>query len=167
MSNAAAPVQVIEAGHAERHYWASLWRYRELLGFLVWRDILVRYKQTAIGVTWALIRPLLSIVVFTVVLGKLAGLPSDGAPYAILVCAGLLPWQFFAGAFAEAGTSVVGNASIISKVYFPRLLIPASAVIVSLVDFAISLLILAALMAWYGYPPGWRLAALPAFALIA
>jgi len=164
---ASGTLYVIEAGRSERHYWADLWRYRELFGFLVWRDILVRYKQTTIGLAWALLRPLLSIIVFTIVFGKLAGLPSDGVPYPILVCAGLLPWQFFAGAFSEAGASLVGNASIISKVYFPRLIIPASAVIVGLVDFAISLLILAGLMLWYGYPPDWRIATLPLFVVIA
>jgi len=164
---ASGTLYVIEAGRSERHYWADLWRYRELFGFLVWRDILVRYKQTTIGVAWALLRPLVSIVVFTIVFGKLAGLPSDGVPYPILVCAGLLPWQFFAGAFAEAGGSLVGNASIISKVHFPRLVIPASAVIVSLIDFAISLLILAGLMMWYGYPPDWRIAAMPIFVVLA
>jgi lipopolysaccharide transport system permease protein len=161
------PIFVIEAGRTERHYWADLWRYRELFGFLVWRDFLVRYKQTAIGVAWALLRPLVAIVVFTIVFGRLAGLPSDGAPYAIMVCAGLLPWQFFASGFSEAGGSLVGNASIISKVYFPRLVIPASAVIVSLVDFAVSLAILAGLMIWYGYAPGWRIATLPLFLAIA
>jgi lipopolysaccharide transport system permease protein len=164
---AATGVFVIEAGRTERHYWGDLWRYRELFGFLVWRDLLVRYKQTAIGLAWALLRPLLAIVVFTVVFGKLAGLPSEGVPYAILVCAGLLPWQFFASAFSEAGASLVGNAGIISKVYFPRLVIPASAVIVSLVDFGVSLVILAGLMIWYGYSPDWRIVTLPLFALIA
>ena len=167
MEKRITPTYVIEAGRTERHYWTDLWRYRELFGFLVWRDILVRYKQTVIGVAWALLRPVLAIVVFTIVFGKLAGLPSDGVPYAIMVCAGLLPWQFFASAFAEAGGSLVGNAGIISKVYFPRLVIPASAVIVGLVDFAISLVILAGLMVWYGYAPDWRVATLPLFVLIA
>ena len=167
MEKRITPTYVIEAGRTERHYWTDLWRYRELFGFLVWRDILVRYKQTVIGVAWALLRPVLAIVVFTIVFGKLAGLPSEGVPYAIMVCAGLLPWQFFASAFAEAGGSLVGNAGIISKVYFPRLVIPASAVIVGLVDFAISLVILAGLMVWYGYAPDWRVATLPLFVLIA
>jgi lipopolysaccharide transport system permease protein len=161
------PTCVIEAGRTERHYWADLWRYRELFGFLAWRDVLVRYKQTVIGVAWAVLRPLLTIVVFTIIFGKLAGLPSDGAPYAILVCAGLLPWQFFASAFSEASGSLTGNASIISKVYFPRLIVPASAAIVSLVDFAVSCAILAALMVWYGYALDWRIAALPLFVLLA
>src|SRR5262245_59789063 len=122
---------IIEAGGGERRYWADLWRYRELFYFLVWRDILVRYKPTAIGVAWALIRPLLIIVVFTVVFGKLAQMPSAGVPYALLVCVGLLPWQFFATAFSQAGNSLVASAGLVSKVYFPRLIIPTSAVIVS------------------------------------
>jgi len=161
------PTLVIEAGRAELHYWRDLWRYRELFYFLAWRDILVRYKQTVIGILWALIRPLLTIVVFTVIFGNLAKLPSDGVPYPILVCAAMLPWQFFASAFAEAGNSLVANSSMVSKVYFPRLLVPASAVAVSLVDFLISLVILAGLMAWYGVLPGWRILLLPAFMLIA
>ena len=158
---------VIEAGRTELHYWRDLWRYRELFYFLAWRDILVRYKQTVIGILWALIRPLLTIVVFTVIFGNLAKLPSDGVPYPILVCAAMLPRQFFASAFAEAGNSLVANSSMVSKVYFPRLLVPASAVAVSLVDFLISLVILAGLMAWYGVLPGWRILLLPAFMLIA
>lgn len=158
---------VIEAGRTERHYWRDLWRYRELFYFLAWRDILVRYKQTAIGVAWALIRPLLTMIILTVVFGKLAKLPSDGVPYPILVFAAMLPWQFFANAFSEAGNSLIGNANMISKVYFPRLVIPGSAVIVSFVDFLISGAILVALMLWYGFLPDWRILALPLFVLIA
>lgn len=154
---------IIEAGRAERHYWQDVWRFRELLSFLAWRDILVRYKQTAIGVAWALIRPLLTTVVFVFVFGKLAKLPSDGVPYPILVLAALLPWQFFANAFAEAGSSLVNNANMISKVYFPRLVIPASAVIVGFVDFLISGVMLAGLMLWYGVVPDWRIVTLPFF----
>lgn len=154
---------VIEAGRAERHYWKDLWRYRELFYFLAWRDILVRYKQTAIGVAWALIRPLLTMVVFVVVFGKLAKLPSEGVPYPVLVFAALLPWQFFANAFAEAGNSLISNANMISKVYFPRLVVPASAVVVGLVDFLISALMLGGLMIWYGVAPDWRLVTLPLF----
>jgi lipopolysaccharide transport system permease protein len=160
-------VIVIEAGRTERHYWRDLWRYRGLFYFLAWRDILVRYRQTVIGVLWALIRPLATIVVFTVVFGKLAKFPSDGVPYPILVCAAMLPWQFFANAFSETGNSLVGNANLISKIYFPRLVIPTSAVIVSFVDFLISLAILAALMMWYGVSTEWRILALPVFILIA
>ncbi|NGZ08118.1 MAG: ABC transporter permease [Nitrospira sp. LK70] len=158
---------VIEAGKTERHYWKDLWRYRELFYFLAWRDILVRYKQTAIGIAWALIRPLLTTIVFVFVFGKLAKLPSDGVPYAVLVFAALLPWQFFANAFAEAGNSLISNANMISKVYFPRLVVPASAVIVGLVDFLISGLMLAGLMLWYGMAPDWRIVTLPLFLAVA
>ena len=160
-------VLVIEAGRAERHYWRDLWRYRELFYFLAWRDILVRYKQTVIGLAWALIRPFLTMVVFVFVFSKLAKLPSDGVPYPILVFAALLPWQFFANAFTEAGNSLISNANMISKVYFPRLVVPASAVIVSFVDFLISGAILVGLMIWYGFTPDWRILTLPLFILIA
>jgi lipopolysaccharide transport system permease protein len=158
---------IIEAGRTEKHYWADLWRYRELFGFLAWRDILVRYKQTVIGVAWAVIRPLLTILIGAGIFGGLAQLPSDGVPYAVLVCAGTLPWYFFASALSESSASMVGNANLISKIYFPRLILPASAVVVAFVDFAISFLILAALMAWYGIMPTWRLLALPLFILLA
>lgn len=158
---------VIEAGRAERHYWKDLWRYRELFYFLAWRDILVRYKQTTIGLAWALLRPLLTMLVFTLVFSKIAKLPSDGVPYPILVFAALLPWQFFANAFAEAGNSLISNASMISKVYFPRLVIPTSAVIVSFVDFLISGAIMVLLMLWYGYAPDWHIITLPLFILVA
>jgi len=160
-------VLVIEAGRTERHYWKDLWRYRELFYFLAWRDILVRYKQTVIGVAWALIRPFLTMVVFVFVFSKLAKLPSDGVPYPILVFAALLPWQFFANAFTEAGNSLIRNASMISKVYFPRLVVPASAVIVSFLDFLISGIILVGLMLWYGFAPDWRIITLPLFISIA
>lgn len=158
---------VIEAGRTEREYWKDLWRYRELFYFLAWRDILVRYKQTAIGVSWALIRPFLTMVVFTIVFGKLAGLPSDGAPYPILVFSAMLPWQFFASALAECSNSLIGNRNLISKVYFPRLIVPTSAVIVSFVDFLISGMILLGLMAWYNFAPTWKIILLPFFILIA
>jgi len=160
-------VLIIEAGRTERHYWLDIWRYRELFYFLAWRDILVRYKQTVIGILWAVIRPLLAIVVFTVIFGKLANLPSGDIPYPILVCAAMLPWQFFASAFAEAGNSLIGNSNLISKVYFPRLIIPASAIVVTFVDFLISALILVGLMLWYGFLPDWRLLALPLFIVVA
>lgn len=158
---------VIEAGRTERHYWKDLWRYRELFYFLAWRDILVRYKQTAIGLAWALLRPLLTMLVFTLVFSKLAKLPSDGVPYPILVFAALLPWLFFANAFTEAGNSLVNNANMISKVYFPRLVLPTSAVIVSFTDFLISATIMVMLMAWYGYVPNWHVITLPFFILVA
>ena len=165
--SATQQVLIIEAGRAERHYWRDLWRYRELFYFLAWRDILVRYKQTIIGFAWALIRPFLTMVVFVFVFSKLAKLPSDGVPYPILVFAALLPWQFFSNAFTEAGNSLISNANMISKVYFPRLVVPASAVIVSFVDFLISGIILVGLMLWYGFAPDWRIFTLPLFILIA
>ncbi len=158
---------IIEAGKTEHHYWKDLWRYRELFYFLAWRDILVRYKQTIIGVAWAVLRPLLTMVAFVFVFGKLARMPSDGVPYPILVFAALLPWQFFANAFTEAGNSLVSNANMISKVYFPRVVIPASAVIVSFVDFLLSGALLATLMLWYGLTPDWRIMTVPLFMALA
>lgn len=158
---------VIEAGRAERHYWRDLWHYRELFFFLAWRDVLVRYKQTTLGLLWALGRPLMTMLVFTLVFSKLANLPSDGVPYPLLILAALLPWQFFAGSFSGAGDSLINNAGMISKVYFPRLVIPTSAVIVNFVDFLIAGVILAALLAWYGYAPSLRILALPLFISLA
>jgi len=157
---------IIEAGRTERHYWRDLWRYRELFYFLAWRDILVRYKQTVIGILWAVIRPLMTMIVFTLVFGKLAKLPSNGVPYPILVFAAMLPWQFFASAFSEAGNSLIANSNMISKVYFPRLIIPTSAVMVCFVDFLISAIILVGLMIWYGFLPDWRIFTLPLFIII-
>ncbi len=158
---------IIEAGRTERQYWQDIWRYRELFYFLAWRDILVRYKQTAIGIAWALIRPFLTMVVFTVVFGQLAKLPSEGAPYPILVFSAMLPWQFFSSALSECSNSLITNANLISKVYFPRLVVPASAVIVSFVEFMVSGMILLALMAWYNFVPSWSILTLPFFILIA
>lgn len=131
--------------------------------FLAWRDILVRYKQTIIGIAWALIRPFLTMVVFTIIFGKLAQLPSEGVPYPIMVFAAMLPWQFFANSVTEASNSLIGNVNLISKVYFPRLIIPTSSVITSLVDFLISATILAVLMMWYQLVPSWRIIMLPFF----
>jgi lipopolysaccharide transport system permease protein len=159
--------QVIEAGRTERQYWKDLWRYRELFYFLAWRDILIRYKQTVVGVAWSVIRPLLTMVVLTVVFGRLAKMPSDGAPYPILVFCGLLPWQFFSTALTESGNSLVTNANMISKVYFPRLVAPASSVITSFVDFAISAGLMAVMMIFYHYNPGPRIVLLPFFVLLA
>ena len=161
------PELVIEAGRTEAQYFRDLWRYRELFYFLAWRDILVRYKQTFIGVAWALIRPFLTMLVFTIVFGRLANLPSEGnAPYPILVFAAMLPWQFFANALAESSNSLINNANLISKVYFPRLVVPTSAVIVSFVDFLISGIILLGLMAWYTAVPSWRIRTLQRFVAI-
>jgi lipopolysaccharide transport system permease protein len=154
---------IIEAGRTERQYWQDLWRYRELFYFLAWRDILVRYKQTAIGIAWALIRPFLTMIVFTIVFGKLAKLPSEGSPYPILVFSAMLPWQFFANSLSECSNSLISNANLLSKVYFPRLVVPTSAVVVSFVDFMISGMILLALMIWYNFVPSWRILTLPLF----
>jgi lipopolysaccharide transport system permease protein len=161
------PELIIEAGRAERQYWQDLWRYRELFYFLAWRDILVRYKQTAIGIAWALIRPFITMVVFTIVFGSLAKLPSQGVPYPILVFSAMLPWQFFANALSECSNSLIGNANLISKVYFPRLIVPISAIVVSFVDFMISGIILLGLMAYYNYVPSWRILLLPVFIALA
>jgi lipopolysaccharide transport system permease protein len=157
----------IEAGRAERQYWRDLWRYRELFYFLAWRDILVRYKQTVIGVAWAVIRPLLTMIVLTFIFGNLAKMPSGGVPYPILVFCGMLPWQFFATAFSESGNSLVSNAGMISKVYFPRLVVPVSSVITSFVDFLISAVIMALMMVYYKYLPGLSILVLPAFVILA
>lgn len=167
MTDSAQAELIIEAGRTEKQYWKDLWRYRELFYFLAWRDILVRYKQTAIGVAWALIRPFLTMVVFSVVFGQLANLPDEGAPYPILVFSALLPWQLFANALSSCSESLLSNANLISKVYFPRLIVPTSAVIVSFVDFMISGIILIGLMAWYNFIPSWRILTLPIFILIA
>ncbi len=167
MKNSDQTEIIIEAGRTEAQYWRDLYRYRELFYFLSWRDILVRYKQTVIGIAWAVIRPFLTMVVFTIVFGKLAKLPSEGAPYPILVFSAVLPWQFFANALSETSNSLIGNANLISKIYFPRLIIPASSVITSFVDFLISGVILVALIIWYQFVPGWRVVTLPLFVAIA
>jgi lipopolysaccharide transport system permease protein len=159
---------IIERGRAERHYWLDMWQYRELFQVLAWRDISVRYKQTVIGAAWALIRPFLIMVVFTVIFGKLANLPSDGqVPYALMVFAGMLPWSFFASAVGDASNSVIANANLVTKVYCPRLIVQISAVMVALVDFLVSFVILVGLMIWYRFMPGWQILLLPAFTAIA
>ncbi|MBM3653740.1 MAG: ABC transporter permease, partial [Alphaproteobacteria bacterium] len=157
-------VVVLEAGRAESNYWRDLWNYRELFLILAWRDVSVRYKQTMIGVAWAVIRPLATMVIFTIIFGRLAKLPSDGAtPYPILVLSGMLAWFLFSGILGDASSSMIGNANLIGKVYFPRIILPASTAVVALVDLAINLVVLLALMAFYGFLPGWRIALLPAF----
>jgi lipopolysaccharide transport system permease protein len=158
---------VIEAGHSEKNYWSDLWRFRELFYILAWRDISVRYKQTAIGVLWAVLRPFLAMIIFTVVFGRLAKMPSNGIPYPILVFAAMLPWQFFANSLTESSTSLITNTNLISKVYFPRLIIPAGAVITSMVDLFISTGLLGMLMIWFRFMPDWRLLTLPLFTLMA
>jgi homopolymeric O-antigen transport system permease protein len=159
---------LIEAGRGAKNYWRDLWRYRELFYFLAWRDILVRYKQTAIGVAWALVRPFLTMLVFTFIFSRVAKLPAPGSvPYALLVFAAMLPWQFFSTALSEASNSLIGNSNLISKVYFPRLIVPAGSVITSFVDFLITLGLMAGMMVWYGFLPDWRLLTLPLFMALA
>lgn len=158
---------VIRPGGNVAGYWRDIWMYRELFVFLAWRDILVRYKQTVIGVLWCILKPVLTMIIFTVVFGKLARLPSDGIPYPILVFSALLPWQFFAGAVTECSNSLVGNANLLSKVYFPRFIVPASTVMVSLVDFLVAFTVLIGLMLFYRVEPGWQLLLLPVFAGLA
>ena len=163
-----AEVIIIEPGRYERNYWYDLWRYRELFRVLAWRDLAVRYKQTVIGAAWAVIRPFVTMIVFTVIFGRIAKLPSDGtSPYALMVFAGMLPWTFFSTGLSEASNSLINNANLISKVYFPRLIVPTATVVVAFVDFLISFAILLLLMAWYQYPPGWRMLVLPALTLLA
>ncbi len=158
---------IIEAGQIERQYWRDLWNYRELFFFLSWRDILVRYKQTTIGILWTIIRPLLTMLVLVIVFGKLAKMPSAGIPYPILVFSAMLPWQLFASSFSGASNSLITNSNLISKVYFPRLIIPTSSVVVSFVDFLISAAILFVLMAWFNFWPTWKIIVLPFFILVA
>ncbi|WP_422035480.1 ABC transporter permease [Reyranella sp.] len=159
---------ILEAGRADRQYWSDLWRYRELFFILAWRDVSVRYKQTVIGVAWAFVRPFMTMIVFTVVFGQLAKLPTEGnAPYAILVFAGLLPWTLATSILTDASNSVLTNSQLVSKVYFPRIIIPLSTVMVALVDFGVSLFILAGVMAWYGMMPDWHILLLPVFVVLA
>lgn len=157
---------IIEAGHTERQYWRDLWRYRELFYFLAWRDLLVRYKQTVVGVAWALIRPILTMLILTAVFGKIGKMPSAGVPYPLLVFCGMLPWQFFSLALSESGNSLVTNTNLISKIYFPRLIVPSSSVISSFVDFLISALFLGLLMIWYRFLPPPNILFLPFFVLL-
>ena len=161
-------VIIIEAGRTERHYWLDLWRYRELFRVLAWRDLSVRYKQTVIGVLWALIRPFLTMLVFTIVFGRIAKLPTDGnAPYALMVFGGILPWTLFSTGLSEASNSLLTNEKLISKVYFPRLIVPVATIVVSFADFLVSFAILLGLMAWYRFMPDWHIIVLPLFALLA
>ena len=161
------PTLIIEAGRAEAHYWRDLWRYRELFGFLAWRDVKVRYKQAVLGVAWAVIQPLVQTVLLTFVFGKLAKMPAGDVPYPLLVMAGLLPWQLFSSAFSGAGNSLVGNAHLISKVYFPRLIVPLSSLAVALIDLSIMLALAMPIVAIWGPALTWRLLLLPVFVLMA
>jgi lipopolysaccharide transport system permease protein len=161
-------ILILEAGRAEKNYWADLWRYRELFLILAWRDVAVRYKQTIIGVAWAVVRPFLTMVVFTLIFGKLAKLHSDGdAPYALMVFAGMLPWYLFSSSLGDASNSLISNANLIGKVYFPRLIVPCATVVVALIDFLISFVILVGLMVWYQFLPGWQILLMPVFICLA
>jgi len=163
-----APTLVLEAGRSDRQYWRDLWHYRELFFILAWRDVSVRYRQTVIGIAWAVLRPFLTMVVFTLIFGKLAKLPSDGdAPYALLVFAGMLPWYLVSTVLSETSASIVGNANLIAKVYFPRLIVPLAALVVALVDFGVSLAILFGVMLWYGFAPAGQVVLLPLFVFLA
>jgi lipopolysaccharide transport system permease protein len=158
---------IIEPGRSGSNYWTDLWRYRELLYVLAWRDLAVRYKQTVIGAAWALIRPFLTMLVFTVIFGRIAKLPSEGgAPYSLMVFAGMLPWTFFSSGLTEASNSLISNSALISKVYFPRLIVPVATVAVALADFAITFVFLVGMMAWYRWLPTWQMILLPAFVLL-
>jgi lipopolysaccharide transport system permease protein len=161
-------VLVLEPGRAERHYWRDLWAYRELFAILAWRDVAVRYKQTVIGIAWAVIRPLLTMVVLTIIFGRLANLPSDGTtPYPLMVFAGMLPWFLVSSILSDASNSLIGNSNLIGKVYFPRIIIPSSSAVVALVDFTINLLLFLGLMVWFGFAPSWQLIFLPGFVVLA
>jgi lipopolysaccharide transport system permease protein len=161
-------VIVLEPGRRDKHYWRDLWHFRELLAIFAWRDITVRYKQTVVGVLWAGLRPLLTMVVFTIVFGEVADLPADGgAPYPVMVFAAMLPWFLMSGIIAGGSGSVVGNASLITRVYFPRVIFPFASAVLPLVDSMISIVLLAILMVWFGHAPSWQILLLPLFFVLA
>jgi len=167
-SHTQEPLLVIEAGRTEKNYWADLWRYRELFLVLAWRDLSVRYKQTVVGILWAIIRPLLTMVVFTVIFSRIAKLPSDGStPYALMVFAAMLPWSLFSNALTDASNSMISNANLIGKVYFPRMIIPSATLVTAFIDFLISFIILIGMMVYYRFVPGWQILLLPCFILLA
>lgn len=158
---------ILEAGRADKQYWWDLWKYRELLLILTLRDISVRYKQTVIGIAWAVVRPVLTAIILVVIFGQVANLPSGGVPYPLLVLSGMLAWQLFSTGMSSASESLVANANLVSKIYFPRLIVPLSSVGVSLVDFLVTLPVFFAAMLWYQYVPGWQILLLPLFILLA
>jgi lipopolysaccharide transport system permease protein len=164
LSYLSEPTVVIEPRKSLFHLdLRAIWEYRELLYFLVWRDLKVRYKQTVIGAGWAIVQPLMTMVIFTAVFGNFAKIPSDGIPYPIFAYSALLPWNLFASSLTRGGTSVVGNSQLISKIYFPRLLLPLSGILSPIVDFAVSFVILVVMMIWFGTLPSWGVLALPLF----
>jgi lipopolysaccharide transport system permease protein len=158
---------LIKAGQAERQYWHDLWLYRELFYVLAWRDVAVKYKQTALGILWAVLQPVITTAIFTVIFGRLAKVPSEGLPYPLLVLAGMLPWQFFAAALTNSSQSLVSNAQLISKTYFPRIIVPSAATVTSMVDFLITFGLVLVMMAWYHIFPTWRFVALPFLMVLA
>ena len=161
-------ILILEPGRSEKNYWADLWRYRDLFLVLAWRDISVRYKQTIIGILWAILRPLLTMIVFTIIFGRIARLPSDGnAPYALMVFAAMLPWSLFSNALSESSSSLIGNTNLIGKVYFPRIIIPMAALVTAFIDFLISFIILIGMMVYYQFIPGWQIMLLPLFMILA
>ena len=163
-----AELLIIEPGRQELNYWRDLWRYRELFYVLAWRDVAVRYKQTVIGAAWALLRPFLTMIVFSVIFGQVAKLPTEGnAPYPLMVFTGMLPWTFFSTGLSDASNSLIGSANLISKVYFPRLIVPSATLVVALVDFMISFGLLIGMLMWYQYKPNWHIGVLPVFVLFA
>lgn len=164
---AATATLILEAGRADRHYWRDIFAYRELFFILAWRDVVVRYKQTVIGIAWAVVRPFLTMLIFTIIFGRLAKLPSGDVPYPIMVFVGMLPWFLFSTILSEASLSLITNTTLVGKVYFPRIIIPTSSAVVALVDFGINFLLLGAMMAWYGYMPGWQIVFLPFFIVLA
>ena len=167
MSQQSSPL-IIQAGKQNSRYFADLWRFRELFFFLTWKDILVRYKQTVVGVLWSVLRPLLTMLTFTLVFGKFGKMPTEGtAPYALMVFAALLPWQLFSNAIGESSNSLIANADIISKIYFPRIILPISSIMTAVVDFAIAFALYLFLMLWYHVVPGWQILLIPFFTLLA
>src|SRR5438552_2292452 len=145
----------------------AIWQYRELLYFLSWRDIKVRYKQTVLGMAWAILQPLLTMVIFTIIFGNFAKIPSDGIPYPLFAYTALLPWEYFSQAISRSGVSLVSDANLIQKVYFPRLIIPLVTVVTPLVDFSLSFVVLLGMMMWFGVAPTWCVMALPLFLVLA
>jgi len=161
-------ILVIEPGRSEKNYWADLWHYRELFIILAWRDISVRYKQTIIGILWAILRPFLTMIIFTTIFDRIARLPSDGnTPYALMVFTAMLPWSLFSNALTESSNSLIGNANLIGKVYFPRIIIPMATLVTAFIDFLISFIILVGMMVYYQFIPGWQMMLLPLFMLLA
>lgn len=167
MTNSKQEITVLEAGRPQKNYWGDVFHHRDLFLILARRDVIVRYKQTAIGILWAVLRPVLTMLIFTFVFGRVAKLPSEGVPYSLLVFSGMLPWFFFSSAVSDSSGSLVTNANLLTKIYFPRILIPASAVLVAAVDFLIAMLLLVGLMLYFGFMPSWRLLILPIFLLVA